>query len=404
VYIISFIDLASRYVEAFPSPNQTTQAVATCLVEGVIARHGLPKEILSDQGSCFTSSEFKMLVEQMLGSKQTLATSYAHWSSGAIERLHRDIGEFLKMFQTQYPESEWDRLLPFAVASYNTATHSIIGVSPFTAIFGRPYRSIIAPSSLISDRRGEAPGLSWITETAARIKSIKEFSTSKEKASRTEDPSNTTISIKPGSTIRQKAQGAQTKTTTYLEPKVVLKSTPHRVTIAAPTEKNPLRTTDVHIRNLKKVRFAPNSQSTPNRITEPSTTSSTHQPSTASETTSINPDPKTHQANKQPLSENNQTSNLEQKQTQQTRQRPNINRETPEFNQILEIIDEVLNHKTLKRSYLTRVANKEAVEWSSWLPVETFHLDNGDIHPALKTWSARTRNRRHTRIDRTTTA
>jgi hypothetical protein len=366
VYIISFIDLATRYLEAFASPSQSTAAVATLLSEGVIARHGVPKQVFSDRGTCFTSTEFAQLVSGSLGAHHTLATAYAHWSSGAIERIHRNLSEFLRIYELSHPESEWDRLLPYAVAAYNTATHSIIGTSPFAAVFGRKFRSPLAPSKeLFKEGEAQVNPLSWITQTATRIKQIHEFAARSEATHRAPSDPNETPPITPGTVIRPKAQGLHTKHAVYLAPKTVLSSTPHRVTVAAPSIKNPARTVEVHVHNLKK--SAPFHSST-------------------------DQEPVAVQSAK---SEHTKVRIRSQLLAQGLQDNPKATSQYSKYNSIMELIDERLDPKTQSRSYLSRVSNELAQEWFTWLPLSALQSPDGSNHPALRAWSNRSRDMRH---------
>lgn len=54
-YAIVFVDYLTKWPEVFPSPDQTTLTIAKLLVEQIIPRHGVPKELLSDHGPTFLS-------------------------------------------------------------------------------------------------------------------------------------------------------------------------------------------------------------------------------------------------------------------------------------------------------------------------------------------------------------
>jgi len=48
-YILTVIDLFSKWVEIFPMWNQEATTVARLLMDRVICVHGCPKQILTDQ-------------------------------------------------------------------------------------------------------------------------------------------------------------------------------------------------------------------------------------------------------------------------------------------------------------------------------------------------------------------
>ena len=51
--ILVVADYFTKWVEAFALPNQEATTIATKLVEEVICRYGVPRELHSDQGSNF---------------------------------------------------------------------------------------------------------------------------------------------------------------------------------------------------------------------------------------------------------------------------------------------------------------------------------------------------------------
>ena len=53
-YILTLVDYATRYPEAVPFKKITTEAVAEALLD-IYSRVGIPEEVLTDQGTQFTS-------------------------------------------------------------------------------------------------------------------------------------------------------------------------------------------------------------------------------------------------------------------------------------------------------------------------------------------------------------
>ena len=52
-YAAVFVDYLTKWPEVFPVKNQSAATIAMLLVEQIVSRHGVPIEILSDQGSLF---------------------------------------------------------------------------------------------------------------------------------------------------------------------------------------------------------------------------------------------------------------------------------------------------------------------------------------------------------------
>ena len=52
-YLLVFTDYLTRWVEAVATEKQDGATVAQALMDTVVARHGVPRVLLSDQGSAF---------------------------------------------------------------------------------------------------------------------------------------------------------------------------------------------------------------------------------------------------------------------------------------------------------------------------------------------------------------
>jgi hypothetical protein len=63
-YIMVVTDYFSKYVEVAALPDQTAETTADAFLQTVVRRHGMPKAIVSDRGSNFTSKIFKRLCEK----------------------------------------------------------------------------------------------------------------------------------------------------------------------------------------------------------------------------------------------------------------------------------------------------------------------------------------------------
>ncbi|POM67328.1 LOW QUALITY PROTEIN: Hypothetical protein PHPALM_16700 [Phytophthora palmivora] len=118
-----------------------TTTIATALEtaklnrDRVFALHGLPREILSDRDSKFTSAVWTNLCE-MLGTQQKLTTAFRQQANGVTERINQTIENYLRAF-TNSNSDDWDQLLSLAEFAYNARYQASINMSSFEADLGQ---------------------------------------------------------------------------------------------------------------------------------------------------------------------------------------------------------------------------------------------------------------------------
>ena len=93
-YAVVFVDYLTKWPEVFPVADQTTLTIAKLLVEEIIPRHGVPKELLSDRGAAFLS---KLMAEvyELTGIHKLNTTAYHPQTDGLVERFHRTLTDML---------------------------------------------------------------------------------------------------------------------------------------------------------------------------------------------------------------------------------------------------------------------------------------------------------------------
>ena len=91
-----------------PLKNIDTCSVAEALV-GIFARTGVPDEILSDQGSQFTSDLMKEIM-RLLSVNQLHGTPYHAQCNGLVERLNGSLKSMLKKLMAD-KSTFWDRYI-----------------------------------------------------------------------------------------------------------------------------------------------------------------------------------------------------------------------------------------------------------------------------------------------------
>ena len=93
-YILTLIDMASRYPDAVPLRDIHTETVADALLD-MYSRIGIPRRIHSDRGSQFTS-EMMDEVNRLLSIKATTTTSYHPMGNSVVENFNKTLKNALK--------------------------------------------------------------------------------------------------------------------------------------------------------------------------------------------------------------------------------------------------------------------------------------------------------------------
>ena len=93
-YILTAVDFATRYPEAIALPSIETTRVAEALVENY-SRLGVPREVLSDQGTQLISDLMKE-VNRLLSVKQMATTPYHAMCNGLREKYNGTLKTMIK--------------------------------------------------------------------------------------------------------------------------------------------------------------------------------------------------------------------------------------------------------------------------------------------------------------------
>ncbi len=144
-YILTIIDYATRYPEAVALKDIQTETVAEALVD-IFTRVGIPKEVLSDQGTQFVSAVMKE-VSRLLSIKQLVTSPYHPMCNGLVEKFNGTLKTMLKRVCHEKPR-EWDRYLSSILFAYREVRQESLGYSPFELLYGRTVRG---PMSILRE-------------------------------------------------------------------------------------------------------------------------------------------------------------------------------------------------------------------------------------------------------------
>jgi len=112
----------------------TAPELAQMFFTHVFRVHGLPKSIVSDRDSRFTSLFWTSLFG-LLGTSLDMATAYHQQTDGQSERTIQTLEQYLRMY-TSKSQDDWDELLYHAEFAYNSTKSSSTHLSPFEVMYG----------------------------------------------------------------------------------------------------------------------------------------------------------------------------------------------------------------------------------------------------------------------------
>ena len=116
-HILTCIDQATKWPEAVPLRNVTAKTIARELIV-LFSRTGIPRELLTDQGSNF------------VGIDKLQTSPYRRESNGLIESIHKPLGAILRKCASQ--GRDWAAQLPFTMFALRSTPNRDTLLSPLS--------------------------------------------------------------------------------------------------------------------------------------------------------------------------------------------------------------------------------------------------------------------------------
>ena len=140
-HTLTACDYFSRYLFAIPIRKPDTKSVVDALLD-IFTKHAyVPKHIITDKGSAFTSQVITELMDKA-GIKVSHATTKHAQTIVMIERSHQRLIQILKI-NVSSDRPQLERYVNLAVMANNRTYHQTLKCSPTEVFHGRvPYNAL----------------------------------------------------------------------------------------------------------------------------------------------------------------------------------------------------------------------------------------------------------------------
>jgi hypothetical protein len=132
-YLLTMIDRATRWPEAVPMVDATTESCVHAFLSVWVSRFGLPSAVTSDRGSQFVSDLWRGLGD-VLGFSLHNTCAYNPAANSAVERWHRSVKAALMARCSS--SADWFRQLPWILLGLRTVPKDGVDVSAAQMLYG----------------------------------------------------------------------------------------------------------------------------------------------------------------------------------------------------------------------------------------------------------------------------
>lgn len=131
------VDAHSKWIDVYPATTATSQVTIEKLRQ-CFSIHGLPQTLVSDNGTCFTSQEFKAFLNQN-GIQHITSAPFHPASNGLAERAVQTFKQGIKKIKGDTLETKIARFL----FNYRITPQTTTGLSPAEMLMSRRLRSTL---------------------------------------------------------------------------------------------------------------------------------------------------------------------------------------------------------------------------------------------------------------------
>jgi transposase InsO family protein len=148
-YLLVAVDLFTSWVEAQATADMTTATISKAILITVIARHGCPNRIFTDQGSQFKAGHYRQFCE-LFRIERAESTAYHHQTNEKVEQFVRFLKTALAT-KISLTQRDWDEHLTSCLFIYRVCLNRILQDTPFFLLYGR---DAVLPQDLFAPLKG----------------------------------------------------------------------------------------------------------------------------------------------------------------------------------------------------------------------------------------------------------
>jgi hypothetical protein len=134
IYILSVVDIFSKYVWIFPLRKLTSRAIQNCLEKTIFLPIAVPRAIILDNATYFRSKSFRAFLSSY-GIEDVRFSPFYSPQCNVVERHNQTIGTTLSILVGQNQRS-WSRYLPLVQASLNNNESFATGFTAHLLLHG----------------------------------------------------------------------------------------------------------------------------------------------------------------------------------------------------------------------------------------------------------------------------
>ena len=166
-FILVITDRFTKLTKTESLRTITSMSVAKAFCQCWIFNYGIPKVVLTDNGSQFTSGFFRTVC-RILGITKVFTTEYHPQTNGQAERYNRTLLAALRNYVSD-SQRDWDEWLGPVTYAYNTQVHRSTGTTPFDLVLSRPPSQPLVDPELLEHRPVE-----YVSDRRIRVSQAKQ--------------------------------------------------------------------------------------------------------------------------------------------------------------------------------------------------------------------------------------